>query len=165
MPDHPDRRRFAADTKVPIEQSRREVERILQRYGAEAFSYGHDANRARIMFAAHGRHVRFDMPMPPLSEFSRTPAGHRRSTSSAEAAREQALRQRWRALALVVKAKLEAVESGLVTFEEEFLAHVVLPDGTTVGEWSAPQLEEAYATGAMPAVLPGAPAAQLEPGR
>lgn len=147
---------YATDTKVSVEKSRAELERVLQRYGADAFSYGHDPQRAVVMFAAHDRHVRFVLPLPPLSEYSFTPTGLRRSQASAQDAREKAMRQRWRALVLVVKAKLEAVESGITSFEEEFLAHVVLPSGETVGEWAAPQLEEVYATGEMPAILPGA---------
>lgn len=65
-----------------------------------------------------------------------TPTGRRtRSDDAAEKAWEQATRQRWRALHLVVKAKLEAVESGITVFDDEFLAHIVLPDGGTVGRW------------------------------
>lgn len=64
-------------------------------------------------------------------------------------------RQRWRALALAIKAKLEAVETGIATFEEEFLNYIVLPDGVTVGEFIRPQIETAYATGTMPKMLPG----------
>jgi hypothetical protein len=51
-----------------------------------------------------------------------------------------------------VKAKLEAVESGIVTFEQEFFAHIMLPGGVTVYEQAAPALEAAYATG-QPAPL------------
>jgi hypothetical protein len=152
---------YASDTKVPVDQSRREIERTLQRYGATAFSYGYDADRARIMFAVEGRHIRFDMLVPPLHDFAFTATGQRRSDSSARDARAKAERQRWRALALVVKAKLEAVESGIVTFEQEFLAHVVLPDGSTVGEWAHPQIQEVYETGRMPDVLPGSTVAAL----
>ena len=35
---------------------------------------------------------------------------------------------------LVIKAKLEAVEAGVTTFEQEFLANMVLPDKTTVSD-------------------------------
>ena len=52
------------------------------------------------------------------------------------------------------KAKLEAVESGISTVEREFFYDVVLPDGKTIGEWMAPQLETAYQTGTMPPMLP-----------
>jgi hypothetical protein len=63
--------------------------------------------------------------------------------------------RRWRALALAVKAKLEVVESGIATFEEEFMAHIVMPDGRTVGEHVAPRIEEAYTSGQPLALLPG----------
>ena len=56
-------------------------------------------------------------------------------------------------LLLIIRAKLEAVESGLTTLENEFLANILLPDGGTVGEWLAPQIDEAYGTGRMPAML------------
>jgi hypothetical protein len=70
---------------------------------------------------------------------------------------EQAVRQRWRALALVIKAKLEAVESGISEFESEFMANIVLPDGKSVGEWMRPQIAEAYRIGEMPSMLPMLP--------
>lgn len=65
------------------------------------------------------------------------------------------------ALKLVIQAKLEAVEAGITTFEDEFLAHLVLPSGETFGEWAAPQLERAYITGAMPSSLLGLPAPRI----
>ena len=129
-------RRYAEGTKVPVGQSRAELERVLERYGAQAFAYGVDVERAVIQFRAHGRHVRFDLPLADLDE--------------------REIRRRWRALVLVVKSKLEAVETGIVTFEEEFLAHIVLPDGSKVADWMAPQLEEAYESGRMPELLPPA---------
>ncbi len=78
-----------------------------------------------------------------------------RRWSASDALWEQACRQRWRALALVVRGKLEAVEAGITTVEDEFLAHLVLPSGETFGEWAGPQLEAAYERGQMPALLPG----------
>lgn len=155
--------RYAANTTVPVERSRNEVERILGRYGADAFSYGYDGERWVVMFAAHDRRIRFELPRPDRREFEFTPTGQiRHSRDAIEKAHEQAMRQRWRALALVIKAKLEAVEAGIVSFEQEFLAHIVLPDGSTVGAWASPQLEEVYATGEMPAVLPGSRPALME---
>jgi hypothetical protein len=93
--------------------------------------------------------------MPKYADFKYTDAGRLRSADSQSSAWEQAGRQKWRALVLVIKAKLEAVEAGIVTFEEEFLAHIMLPDGRTVGEWTRPQLEAVYSDGSMPALLPG----------
>ena len=46
--------------------------------------------------------------------------------------------------------------SGITTLEEEFLAHMVLPDGQTVGQWLLPQVADAYDTHQMPPMLPPA---------
>lgn len=148
---------YASGTDVPSDRSRAEIERTLKRYGATAFAYAWEGNQATIMFKLDDRQVRFRLPLPDPggAEFTRTPTGKTRSAASAEQAYEQAVRQRWRALALVIKAKLEAVEAGISTVEEEFLAAVMLPDGSTVGEWAVPQLREVYGRGAMPALMPG----------
>jgi hypothetical protein len=53
------------------------------------------------------------------------------------------MRRRWRSLALAIKAKLEVVASGIATFDEEFMAHLVLPDGTTVGDRVTTELDVA----------------------
>jgi hypothetical protein len=56
---------------------------------------------------------------------------------------------------LAIKAKLEAVEQGITEFESEFMAHIVMPDGKTVGHHVLPQISAAYSTGKMPKLLPG----------
>ncbi|WP_245675827.1 hypothetical protein [Halofilum ochraceum] len=123
--------------------------------------YGWQSGYAVVAFEMHQRRIRFDLPMPDRQapEFTKTETGRERSTAQAEKAYEQSVRQRWRALHLVIKAKLEAVESGITEFQEEFLAHIVLPNGYTVGRWMLPQVDEAYETGDMPALLP-APGAE-----
>ncbi|MCB1061213.1 MAG: hypothetical protein KDB65_13400 [Calditrichaeota bacterium] len=148
--------RFAARTNVSSEQSRAEIERTLRRYGADGFSYGWDGNIALLMFKLNNRLIRFTLLLPNREEFRYTETrGIRRAEIDVDKAWEQASRQRWRALSLVIKAKLEAVESGITTAEDEFLAHIVLPDNTTLGQWAAPQIEAAYKTGQMPKLLPG----------
>ncbi len=99
------------------------------------------------------RQVRFTIPLPDLHDdrFAMTPGGRRRrSAAQMFAEYEKATRRIWRALLLVIKAKLEAVESGISEFEEEFLAHIVLPDGRTVGEFIRPEVAIAYETKKMP---------------
>jgi hypothetical protein len=45
---------------------------------------------------------------------------------------------------------------GITTFEEEFLAHIVLPHGKgTVGGRLMPQIDKAYESDKMPPLLPG----------
>lgn len=148
--------RYASGTDVSSDRSRAEIERTLQRYGADQFMYGWEVGRAAVGFRMHDRQVRFLLPMPDPAdgEFTLTPTGKARSATAAQQAWEQACRQRWRALALVVKAKLEAVDSGITEFEDEFLAHIVLPDGSTAGAFMRPQIQAAYETGTMPELLP-----------
>lgn len=150
--------RYAEKTGVPSDRSRAEIERTLTRYGATAFGYMTNPAEAVIVFEIANRRVMFRLPMPDRRSrlFTHTPAkGLRRSDDAAAEAYELGIRQRWRALALVIKAKLEAVEAGIATVEQEFLAHIVLPNGTTVGEWAAPQLAIAYERNEMPALMPG----------
>jgi hypothetical protein len=149
--------RYAESTDVTADRSRSEIEKTLSRYGATSFMYGWDGGRAVVAFAVEGRQVRFVLPMPDRTadEFQFTPErGLQRSPAQVESAYEQAVRQRWRALNLVIKAKLEAVETGIVGFDQEFLAHLVLPSGETFGDWAGPQLDEVYASGRMPALMP-----------
>ena len=143
--------RYAESMTVPSDRSRAEIEKTLARYGATTFQYGWQQDRAAIGFVMSGRQIRFILPLPDResADFTRTPTGKSRTSTAAEAAYEQAVRQRWRALALMVKAKLEAVASGIVTFEEEFLPHTVLPSGQTVAQEIMPAVESAYATGAV----------------
>jgi hypothetical protein len=62
---------------------------------------------------------------------------------------DAATRQRWRALVLVLKAKLEAVASGISTVESEFLAGIVLPNGMTLGQAVLPRLSDAVSSGRL----------------
>lgn len=147
------RGRYASTTDVSSEASRLEIERTLRRYGASEFGYLSRASEVSVAFTAHDRWIRFSIPMPdPRSrEFTHTPErGILRSVPAREAAYEQAVRQRWRSLALIVKAKLEAVDAGIVTFEEEFLAHTVVPGtGETVYEQTRGVIAAAYTDGVL----------------
>jgi hypothetical protein len=146
---------YAAQTSVTSEKSRNEIERTLTRYGATSFAYGWQGQQAMIGFVMDGRQMRFLLPLPDPSDraFTRTPTNRTRTAKQAEEAHQQAVRQKWRALALIVKAKLEAVESGIVTFEEEFAMHMILPDGRRVAEHVMPAIEQSYATGRVPQML------------
>lgn len=146
---------YAENTSVPSDRSRAEIEKILTRYGADEFAYATRRDMAVVQFTAEGRTIRFTVPLPDRDDkaYTRTPTGKVRSSTQAEAAYEQSVRQRWRALALVIKAKLEAVASGIVTFEQEFLPHILLPGGRTVFEETAPAIAQAYESGQVRPLL------------
>lgn len=150
--------RYAEKTTVPVEKSRAEIEQVLMRYGASHFAYMMGPDKAAIGFSAKGRNLRFDLPLPDPKDrtFIYDKRGIRRSERAQLNAIDQVMRQRWRALLLCIKAKLEAVEVGISTFESEFLANIVLPNsgGETVGQWLRPQLQVAYEHGVLPPLLP-----------
>lgn len=135
-------RKYAEGTEVPVDRSRTEIESILTKFGADQFMYGWQGASAAVAFRAHGRHIRFLLPMPQADEYRTEPR------------LQQEKRRRWRALCLCIKAKLESVATGIETFEESFMAHVILPNGQTIAEHAAPLIAEAYKSGKMPALLP-----------
>lgn len=135
---------YAKNTTVSCEKSKTEIERILTRYGATHFAYATMQEGSMVQFVFNGKRIKFLVSMPnrpkvdaPVAHFTRW---------------EKSQRQKWRALVLVIKAKLEAVASGICTFEEEFLAHIVIPGGQTTGQMMIPRIEEAYQTGKVPAL-------------
>lgn len=126
---------YGSRTKVSPEESRTEIEAMLRRYGADSFGYATDSrtNTARIDFTYRDRPIRFilNLPDPQAPEFTR------RETPRS---RDCAIRQLWRALVLLIRAKLEAIESGITSFEGAFLADMVLPSGQTFAQWAEPAL-------------------------
>lgn len=129
---------YAEKTKVPVERTKSEIEQTLKRYGADRFMYFTEAGKAIIVFEAKDRRLRFDLPVP----------------SGVSSKDEQVARQKWRALSLCIKAKLESVTSGIETFEEAFLSHTVLGDGRTVYEATKTAIALEYKTGKHQPLLP-----------
>lgn len=135
-------RRYAAGTRAPVDASRREVERVLARYGADGFHYGwerryipagdggsaKEEGHAVLGFLINRRRIQIDVPMP-------------------DDPREQ--RRMWRVMLLLIKAKLEAVESGIGTLESEFLANIVIHTGQTIGGVLLPRLTEVVESGRL----------------
>ena len=151
-------RRFAEGTTVSVEKTRAELETLVTRHGATGFVYGWDDGVWTVAWRMQGRHIRYRVVTPSESDhdIQQTPGGRYRQARDRKPAIDQEVRRRWRALLLIVKAKLELIASGDADLETEFLAQTMLPNGSTVGEWMAPQLEDVYSTGQMPALVPGA---------
>jgi hypothetical protein len=153
--------RYAKGTSVSVEKSRGEIERTLKRFGASEFAYAWKQKEglAIIAFKARNLQIKFTMRLPLESDdrFTKTSYGSDRSQDAAERLWEAEAKQSWRALALLVKAKLAAVEASITSFEEEFLSHIVIPhqDGriSMVGEWLIPQLPAVYQNRPLPPLL------------
>jgi len=137
---------YAQYTEVPVTKTRAEIERLLE--AAKAKQYGtavdYDTLTARVQFRLQDRIVRFTVSLPDSTKLGPTRF-------------QRAERQRWRALLLVLKAKLESVESGIETFDSAFLAQIVLPNDVTVADVLKPHLVQAYKSGKMPLALMPAP--------
>lgn len=146
---------YAESTSVPVERSRAEIERLLSRHKCTKFMAGvdHEQHRATVQFQAHGRIVKFELALPDAADpkWKKIKNSYmQRTQTGVDKAVQQEERTRWRALLLVIKAKLEAVESNIATFEDEFLAHVLLPNQQTVAEYIGPTVAQIYETGRMP---------------
>jgi hypothetical protein len=150
-------RAYAESTSVPTDKSIAEIRQTLRRYGATGFMHAERASDAVIVFEMAERRIMFKLVMPSRSDrrFTHTEAKNQaRTQAAAEAAWEQACRARWRSLGLVVKAKLEAVAAGIVEFEDEFMAQIVMPDGKTFSEHARPKIALAFDQREMPPLLP-----------
>ena len=142
--------KYAQGTNVSVEKSLAEIQQTLRRYGADGFGYAEFQGQAKVEFQAHKRFIRFIITMPGRHDSEFVHTASRKQVRSADVAYrewEAACRQRWRALALCIKAKLEAVESQISEFENEFMANIVMPDGKTVAEHVGPAIAEAYVSG------------------
>lgn len=151
---------YASGSSVSIGRSKEQIESELRRMGASrrAFFDDDEHGRAVVVFEMADVRYRVMLPLanPKGDRFWRTPArGYLRTKEQALAAWEQEVRERWRALAEYVKSLRIAQEAGIIQVREALLAHVVLPDGQTVGEYVLSQLPEALSAGRMPPLLPG----------
>lgn len=135
---------YAKGTTVPVNRSIDEIRSILLKAGATHYAYGEDPQQAAIQFALDGRHYRFTVVRPVL---------HAASGWSSEQRIDAEWRRRWRARVLWVKAQIEFAESEPAAFHQAMLAHLVLPDGRTLGGWAEPQIKGMYETGGMPPLL------------
>jgi hypothetical protein len=148
--------KYAEKTSVNASRSVEEIERILKRYGATQFGSGRDDEHdsATVMFKINGIAYRLSMPIPNREELKYGARNRKRTTLQIDAAWEQIYRQRWRAMALVIKARLEAVECGISTFEQEFMTNIMLPGGRTVRDLLTPQLTKFIEAGELPVGIP-----------
>jgi hypothetical protein len=128
-------RRYAERTAVPVLRSELEIKRVLQRYGADRIGIMSEPRRATIYFSIKGRDVQMPIPFPLNGDLL---PGKKYAKWTAAAAQAEE-RRRWRVMVLTLKAMLEAVESGVTTFDEVFLAHVVIGN-QTVGQMLVPRL-------------------------
>lgn len=152
-------RPYAEGTSVDVTQSQAEIKKLVTRHGATGFLIAEAEHKGTLVgivqFMLHGRMVRYERRYPSAKEFALDANDRPRKPAQIDSKREAEWKRRWRALQLIIKAKLEMVAAGDTTFEREFLADIMLPKGGTVADVMLPQLSEAYENGTMPKLLPG----------
>ena len=149
--------RYASGTRVSVEKTRAEIAGLLGRHGATHYGMGTEPNGADgkidfIVFRIADRHFRCTVIHPTWADV----VGNYRDPSRVldrQAAIDAELSRRWRARLLWLKATLEFIEEEDGDVAEYLLPFLMLPDGRTVGEWAAPQVERMYGTGEMPPLL------------
>jgi hypothetical protein len=133
---------YAAETEVPVQRSKQQIENMLKQRGASQFVSGWDEGGGeRLQFKLNHVTVRFTLPPFPDECWKVDKGGRTLKTEWALKKKDQIDRTRWRQLYLVIKAKLEAVEAGIAVYEEEFMAFVVTNSGETIGEIVMPHLQ------------------------
>jgi hypothetical protein len=152
---------YAEGTGVSVERSKIELDSLLRKHGASqrVFADDDDAGRAVVGFTFGGvdehRQYRLEIPLPKAIDFATKMVRPSRTRTQVvncapeeqRRRHEQACRERWRAIVLLVKAKLELVALGVSSVEREFLADLVLADGATVHRAIADRIREAYLGG------------------
>lgn len=136
--------RYAKTTTVSVERSKAEVEKTLKRYGIKEFFFGSSPKGDGFGFKHDGNVYKINMPHPNPDDFS------------TDKQFEQACRQRWRIMLLSMKADLEKIEIGLISFDDQFLYAKALPDGSTVSDFmKLPENKRRLEKAEMPKMLTG----------
>ncbi|KKN22337.1 hypothetical protein LCGC14_0916030 [marine sediment metagenome] len=136
--------RYAKTTTVPVSRSRTQIQDILANFGVDEFFFGTSSRGQGIGFRHEGRVYKYSVPLP------------KRAKDMTEKQYEQALRRRWRVLHMTLKMKLEEIADGGMSFEDQFLAQMCLPNGSSVSDFmklpeNIAKLEQAE----MPKMLTG----------
>lgn len=110
---------YVRGASVTALESQAEIGAMLAGSGATGFRCTCEDGRAAVAFAWGARRYRMVLDLPRAAEFALH--GHPTGPKTAQ----ESGRQRWRALSALVRAKLEAVDAGIVVFDDEFLAYAL----------------------------------------
>lgn len=151
---------YAQKTGVSVSKSMDEIRMMVAKAGGTKFATAEEDGCARVLFELQDRRVMFELALPSVNSFAaRKRYGRVVKADSAwqMGEWEQACRVQWRALALAIKAKLVSVESWVESFEEAFLAHIVVRDGSgktqRFAEIATRAIADSYLKGRLPPLL------------
>jgi len=122
--------RYAERTRVTAAKSRADIEAELSKHDCDKIAVMSSATEIVFAFIKDAIQYKTGIDFP------------------ADDAREK--KRRLRTLFAYIKARLNAVEDGLVTFEQEFVGEVVTANGHTIREQA---LEQVQSSANLPTVL------------
>lgn len=122
---------YAARTEVTVAKSQGELRALLSKHGITHFGIVEQPSMVAIAFQHGGHNHRIGLPLRGASDRAFT---QYRNAKDREAAAAQEQKARWRALVLVVKAKLEYAAILGQAADTAFTEYRVLTDGRTVQE-------------------------------
>lgn len=136
----------SADSDVPVERSIESIKEMVRKYGASGFGTSEDYRSGIVTVSfvlnttARQQHVPVQIPVR-IQRVYEALYGDSKASGNQHASPEQVERNRraqaertaWRQLHLLVEANLTAVQLGIISIGEAFLAHtmVVTDDGRT----------------------------------
>lgn len=118
------------DTNVEVERTQMELAKMLRKHGADQFGFSESHDLAELAFRKGALAVRMRVPIRPMTEAAARALARERKQSMDKAVgarQEQEARRVWRVLYWLVKSRMEAIEAGVETFEQAFLAHFLDP--------------------------------------
>lgn len=153
-------------TEVPVVRSQTAILELLRGYRCQRMSFAEsregDTVRVGVEFVHRDHLVRLVVPLKPPSpqELNNKIRAARTKTPEQvkEAMEDQEAKRVWRVLFHSLKARLVSIDSGLETFEQAFLPHIVDPaTDHTIWERIAPRVEAgALRIGGVGLALPAA---------
>lgn len=142
-------RRYAEGTKVSVESSRGEITGILAKHGVQRMGWMGGPEGDQLMFELAGGSYRLDIRRPTAEELRARDSHEYAYPDNVDWAGkvEPEWRRRWRANVLLLKAKLEFIDSGDTTLARELLPYRLLKGGQTV--------EDLIVAGGLPMLTTG----------
>jgi hypothetical protein len=133
-------KRYAEGTAVSVESSRGEITGVLTKHGCMRMAWATEPEGDTLQFELGGQQYRFKIVRPTVDAVKAMYREDGRDWSrvyDAQSKVDAEWRRRWRAHVLLLKAKLEFVEGGDTTLEQEFMPALVTKNGATLGELMA----------------------------
>lgn len=133
--------RYATGTDVPVDRSQQEITKLFNRYDVSSYSFGLSPGYASVSFTFKDLPILVRIPIPLAPKQERVMNENNRMVQ-AKPRWEQEVKECWRALVLVLKANLEAVERQILSPEAAFLAYIETGGGRVIGDAVIPQIAE-----------------------